>query len=351
MPDEPRVARWFDHAGRRGWQLVGVALAVWILQLAFQRLLLLWLAVFVALLTAALLTPASRWLEQRGLSRPLAATVVVVVGILLLGSVLAVFVWRFASQAPELVNEVGRIRSQLQTSLQNGPMAISTQQTADLVDQALGQLQANWQSLAGRALQLTMGLLSLLGALVLAIVLTFFIVRDRRPIAHWIVGQCVDPERHAEAFAAGQRAWTTLRDYIGGTIIVGLFDAIFIGIGLLVLGVPLAGPLMVLTFLGAFLPLIGATVAGLFAAGVAALSQGATAGLIVLGIVIVVQQVEGNVLQPVVMGSAVRLHPVVVMLVLTAGGLIAGIMGAIVAVPLTAVLANVINELRAQTSP
>ena len=341
-----RLGRWFDQAGRRAWQLIGVALAIWVVKIAFQRFLLLWLALFVALLTAALLTPVARRLEEGGVPRSLAAFMVVLGGLLLGAAGLALVVWRFISETPALVQELGQLRSTLQQWLQNVPFSLTWQQISTNIDQWLSQLQSQWQSYAGQALQMTMFTVQLIGAFLLAVVLAFFLIRDRREIAGWIVDRTVDEERHEEARSAGLQGWTTLRDYVRGTVLVGIVDAALIGLGLVVLGVPLAAPLIALTFLGAFVPVVGATLAGALAVGVAALAQGFTTALIVLAIVIVVQQLEGNVLQPVLMGSAVHLHPIVIMLVLTAGGLLAGLVGAIVAVPITAVLANVGHEIR-----
>ena len=343
---ELRSARWFDHAARRAWQLIGVALAIWVVKIAFERFLLLWIALFVGLMTAALLTPVAQWAEDRGLPRSLAAFLVVLGGMLIGAAVLALVVWRFVSETPALVQQLDQLRSQLQQWLQNGPFSLTAQQISSTVDQTLSQLQSQWQQYAGRLLMMTMATVRWIGAFLLAVVLAFFLIRDRQQIAGWIIDRTVDEERREEARAAGLQGWTTLRDYIRGTVLVGLVDAVLIGAALLILGVPLVAPLTALVFLGAFIPVVGATASGALAVGIAGLAQGFTTALIVLAAVIVVQQLEGNVLQPVLMGSAVNLHPIVIMLVLTAGGLLAGLVGAIVAVPITAVIANVGHEIR-----
>lgn len=150
--------------------------------------------------------------------------------------------------------------------------------------------------------------------------------------------------------ASGKRAWDTLTAYVRGVVVIAVIDTIGIATGLVLLGVPFAFPLAVLVFFGAFFPIVGAFVSGLAAVLVALVTLGPTMALVVLGIVIAVQQLEGNVLQPVVMGHAVPLHPVVVLLAVTAGGLLAGIAGLAFAVPIAACLSAVGNEWRERTS-
>jgi predicted PurR-regulated permease PerM len=188
--------------------------------------------------------------------------------------------------------------------------------------------------------------LGLLGALLTALVVAFFLNRDADSIATWLLDRLVPDEQRELVAAAGRRAGDTLRGYVQGVIIIGGLDAILIGIVLLVLDVPLAVPLAVLTFLGGFFPVVGATVAGGLAALVALVSGGWVQGLVVAGATVAIQQIDGNLLQPVIMGRAVNLHPLVILLVLTAGGLLAGIAGAFLAVPVTAAAAAIGNEVR-----
>lgn len=181
----------------------------------------------------------------------------------------------------------------------------------------------------------------------LTIVLLFFFLKDGPKITGWIRNHVSGPRRDLLE-TLGRRAWMTLGAYIRGTALIGVADAVLIGIGLLVIGVPLVAPLMVLTFFGAFFPLVGAVVAGLVAALVALVSGGPIDALLVVGIVVVVQQVEGDVLAPLVLGRAVKLHAVVVLLALTAGAVVAGVTGAFLAVPTAGVAAAIGNELRAR---
>ncbi len=146
----------------------------------------------------------------------------------------------------------------------------------------------------------------------------------------------------------GRRAWSTLSAYVRGTAIIALVDAVLIGLALALVGNPLWIPLGVLTFFGAFFPIVGAVVAGALAALVTLVTNGFTPALIITGVIVAIQQIEGDVLQPIVMGKAVRLHPVVILMALTAGGVLGGIPGAFVAVPVAAVASNVGNYVKLQ---
>jgi hypothetical protein len=171
--------------------------------------------------------------------------------------------------------------------------------------------------------------------MLLVLALTFFFVRDGSGMVRSAFS-LLPPRRRRLAFAASDRAWRTLSQWVRGTVLVALIDAVGIGVGLMVLGVPLALPLALLTFLGAFVPVIGALVAGVVAVLVAWATVGTRDALITLGIVLAVQQVEGNILQPMVMGRVLPLHPAVLLLAVTAGAVVGGVAGAFVAVPLLA---------------
>jgi putative heme transporter len=183
-------------------------------------------------------------------------------------------------------------------------------------------------------------------ALALAIVLLFFFVKDGDQIVAWMIARTPDTHR-ATVRATGRRAWVALSGFVRGTAVVALVDAIGIGIGLAILGIPLVLPIAVITFFAGFIPVVGAFVAGLIAVLVALASTGdLVTTLLTLGVVVLVQQFESNVLQPVIMRRAVSLHPVVILASLTAGGLLVGVIGAFLAVPVAAVLSAVGNELR-----
>ena len=169
----------------------------------------------------------------------------------------------------------------------------------------------------------------------------------RRPAHLGVVLKLVPAAARPGVAGAGPRAWRTLTAYVRGTVIVALIDAIFIGLGIYFLDVPMAVPLAVFIFLFAFIPLVGAVASGALAVVVALVTQGVFTALMALVVVLAVQQIEGHILQPFILGRAVRVHPLAVVLSVAAGGMVAGIGGAVVAVPLVAVTNTVVGYLRA----
>jgi putative heme transporter len=181
--------------------------------------------------------------------------------------------------------------------------------------------------------------------LILCLFLTFFFVKDSERFTRWIL-DFAGRERAPHLRELGRRSATAVSGYLRGQATVGAVDAVFIGIGLAIVGVPLVVPLAFLTFVAAFLPLVGAVVAGTLAALVALVTKGLTAALIVVGITLLVQQLEGHLLAPLLLGRAVALHPVVIILALAAGSILGGIIGAFLAVPIAAVVTAVGTYLR-----
>ena len=336
-----RVGRWLDHAGRRGWQLGGVAVGVYVLWALLGQLLLLIVTLFIAAVLAALLLPAARWLERRGVPRTLASVLVVLGGVLAVGGLLTLVGMRIGGQAPELGRQFEDVRRGLAETLRASPLDLPSSVVERPIEQ-LAELARSHGSAVARRL---FGALGALGALVTAVILTYMIVRDGDRMRDWTLERITDDDRRERVDRAAARAGRTLHDYAKAVVVIGGLDAVLIGIALVVLGVPLAVPLAVLTFFGGFFPVIGATLAGGLAALVALASGGVVQGLVVVAVVVVVQQVDGNLLQPVVMGRAVDLHPAVVLVALTAGGLLAGIVGALLAVPLVAVATAAAHEL------
>lgn len=183
------------------------------------------------------------------------------------------------------------------------------------------------------------------GSILLALVLLFFLLKDGRSMWRWVLRRMTGPNRELTA-AAGRAGWRTLGAYSRGTMVVAAIDAIGIGLALVLLRVPLALPLALITFLGGFVPIIGATVAGTIAVLVALAANGPTTALLVLAAVIAVQQIEGNLLEPLVMKRQVQLHPAVILVVVTAGTLVAGIAGAFVSVPIAAVAWRILDTVQ-----
>jgi predicted PurR-regulated permease PerM len=338
------VPAWLARSASVSWRLLVVAAAVAVVVTVLVYLRLVVLPVIVALFLTTLLAPPVRWLRGRGWP-PLAATWTVIVAALLLVAGLGVLL------APQIGGQFGTLRDQVgeglddvQRWLREGPLHFSDTQLSELLARARQEVQANSAGLTRGVLSgATLALEVVTGAL-LSLVITFFFVKDGERIGNWIARH--GGSRSDELRAAGRVAFNTLGAYLRGVAIVGLVDGVLIGIGLVVVGVPLAVPLAFLVFLGAFFPIVGAFVSGLVAALVALVSQGPVAALVIVAITVAVQQLEGHVLAPVVLGRSVKLHPVVILIALTAGGVVGGIPGAALAVPTVAVATSVSSYLR-----
>ena len=338
------VPRWLSGSAAVSWRLLVVAAAIAVVGFLLVYLRLVVLPVIVALFLSTLLAPPAGWLRARGWP-PLAATWAVI------GGAVLVIAGASAALAPQIGPEIGTLRDRVGTGLDDvqrwlrtGPLHFSDTQLSDLLDRARQEASSNSQALTrGLLTGATLAVEVVTGAL-LSLVLTFFFVKDGDRIGEWFARQA--GERSELVRAVGRRAFETLGAYLRGVATVGLIDGVFIGIGLAVVGVPLAVPLAFLVFLGAFFPIVGAFLTGLIAALVALVSNGLVAALIIVGITIAVQQLEGHVLAPLVLGRAVKLHPAVILLALAGGGVVGGIAGAALAVPAVAVIASVGSYLR-----
>jgi predicted PurR-regulated permease PerM len=234
--------------------------------------------------------------------------------------------------------------------LADPPFNLSEAEIRDRVDQGLARLRENSGPLTHGVQSGAVLLGEIITGLILTVLLTFFFLKDGQRMWRWITG-FVSPERRGSWDEVGERVYVALGGYVRGIALVGLVDAILIGIALLLIGVPLIVPLMVLTFLGAFLPLIGAFLAGLAAVLIALVSNGLVAALLVFGAIVLVQQVEGHLLYPLLMGRTVHLHPAVIILALGVGGIVAGIIGVFLAVPVAGVISVILSYVRREPPP
>lgn len=295
------------------------------------------LPVLAALFAATVLVPPARWLRRRGWPSSLATLAVMAGAAGLMAAVIAAIGRAVADELDDLGRSARQGLEEVVEWLAAGPLGLSEQQIERALDQGLERLRDNGDLLAGGLLSGAVALAEALVGLLLAAVLLFFFVRDGERIWAWVVDLC-PARRRADVRELGRRSWATLGAYVRGVSIVALVDAVLIGIALALIGVPLVVPLMVLTFFGAFIPLVGALVAGSAAALVALVSQGVVPALLVLVAITLIQQLEGDLIYPQVVGRALSLHPVAVLLAITAGAVVAGVVGALLAVPAAAVV-------------
>lgn len=341
--DGDGVPPWLVMAGGWSWRLVAVALAIYVVAIALARLAVVTLPVVIALILTSIAAPAADALRRRGLPDAAAAGVVVIGGLTALIGLGFAVAPSFADQVEDLTPTIrDGVNNLLEVLAGFGYDEVRLEELLDQArETASGSSSAILSGLAGGLATAISGLTGLL----LLLVLLFFFVKDGDEIVDWMIART--PQQYRDAMrAVGHRAWTALGGYVRGTALIALVDAAAIGIGLAIIGVPLVLPLALLVFLGAFLPVIGATIAGLLAVLVALAAGGLTSALLSLAVVVGVQQLEGNVLQPMIMRRAVALHPVVVLTALAVGASIAGIVGAFLSLPVAAVAAAVGNELR-----
>jgi predicted PurR-regulated permease PerM len=336
-----------ERAARFTWRGLIVALGVYVLVVALARLRILVLPVIVAFLIATVMLPVVDWLHRRGLPR------LVSVWLVLAGSI-GLFIGLFFALAPSVQEEFADLgptleqgREDIEQYIIDSPFDISQEDLDEYVSNFGDQLSGRGDQIASGVVAGAVVAFELVAGILLLVVLLFFFLKDGELFCRFGLRH-VRREHHDLVRALGRRAWAAAGGYVKGTAVVATVDAVIIGIGLLIIGVPLVLPLAILTFLGAFLPLVGATAAGIVAVLVALVDGGLRDALLVTGVIVVVQQVEGDVLQPLVLGRAVKLHPVVVLAVLTGGAVIGGLVGAFLAVPVTAVAVAVGSELRAR---
>lgn len=328
-------------------RLLLVSAAVVVVLVAMAQLWVVVLPILLGLLLATVFWPPVRMLRRRGSPAALAAGAVLLSGVLLLVATIALLAPQVTGQAQEIADQVVLGLEDLQGLVTGPPFNLGEDAIGGVVDNVINELQANAQNIAGGVLSGAVAAGSLLVTGLLAVVLCFFFLKDGPKFLPWI-GGLVGPRAEPHLSAVGQRAWATLSGFIRAQAAIGLVDAVAIGVGLAVLGVPLALPLAVLIFFGAFIPIIGAVVTGALAALIALVTNGPTSALVVIALVLIVQQIEGNVLQPILVGRTLDLHPALVILSVTAGGTLAGITGAFLAVPVVAVLAVSVRYARQQ---
>jgi len=317
------------------WRFLLIIAAVYALLYLLVELSVVVIPVVVALLLAALLQPAAAWLTKRGYPRSLSAAVVLVGGLAVVIGIIWLVVAQISASFSDLSTQVGESIDSVRNWLVNGPLSLSQTQLNDAFERVQETLTENQDVLTSGALTTAATVGELVAGLALALFTLFFFLQDGRGIWSWINRLFPSPARAAIDEAAS-RSWRTLISYVRATAAVALFDAVIIGIGLLVLQVPLAIPLAALVFLGAFIPIIGSFIAGLVAVLIALVSNGFVVALIVLGVIVLVMQFEGHVLQPLLLGRAVKVHPLAVVLAIAAGLLLGGIFGALIAVPIVA---------------
>lgn len=327
------------------WRLLVLVAAAYLLVQAVVALFVVVVPVVLAVVVAAVLSGAVRLLRRAKVPASLAALLVLLAAVAVLVGVFVYAGTRAGAQFDELRASVTAGIDDLQAFLARPPLNLQPGRLQELRDQAVTAVNDNRSGLASGVLTAGSAAVSFLAGFALFVVVLFFFLRDGARIWTWLVLN-LPRDRQESVDTAGRVAARTLSGYVSGTAVIAAVDAILIGLALFFIGVPLVVPLALLVFVGAFIPVVGAFLSGLLAAVVALVSGGPTDALLVIIAIVLVQQVEGNVLQPLVMSKALSLHPLVVLLAFAAGSVLAGFVGALFAVPFVAVISNVIKALR-----
>ena len=328
-----RVPAWLARWGAISWRLIAIGLVIFFGFRALRTISVVILAVVVALFLAAVLWKPSNWLRSRGLPPALASILTVAGAVAVIVGVFVVIVPQVADSFETLSEDLGELVDSGRQWLIDGPLGLTE---AD-IEQYTESITEWAQTIGGNSLLGgATAVLEFITGTFLAVIVTFFLLKDGRKLLDGLKTR-VSPDTAGKIETGFRVGRYSLAHYMGGIALVGLFDATLIAIALWIVGAPLILPLAVIVFFGAFIPLIGAFVSGLLAVAVATVNGGMTDGLIILAVIVAVQQFEGDVIMPLVFGQTLRLHPLVILLGVTAGGIAFGLFGAFLAVPLIAV--------------
>jgi predicted PurR-regulated permease PerM len=339
------VPYWLQVAGGWAWRLLFIGLALYVLYRVAGRLALVVIPCAAALLLTALLQPLTARLHRRGMPM-LAATWCTLLGaVIVLAGTITLVTIRVRAEYKGLVTQVRHTSRQIETWLAGPPLHLKTTSLQASSNKLLNYLGQHKSLVAGTVLTGGQIVFEVLGGIVLMLFVTFFLIKDGVRIWAWLTS-AFGPDGSQRANRAGRAAWHAVVAYVRGTVLVAAIHAVVIGSALTIMGAPLVAPLAVLVFLAAFIPLVGILFAGSVIILITLATKGWIAAVVLLGVFIVENQLESHLLQPLVVGRIIRLHPLAIILVLAVGGIVAGIPGAVVAVPVAAAITRAVPELR-----
>jgi putative heme transporter len=345
--DRPLVHPVVARGGAYAWRLIGIGIVGWALLQLLAALWVLVLTAAVALLLGRALDPVANVLRRRGLRPGLVAVTTLVGFLLVLAGIAALLV-------PAIVDEFSDLGPTLEESIDDledwlvddSPFDISRQDIREFRDTAGDRVRDALESQGGTVVSGTVVAFEVITGLVLALITTFFVLKDGDRFGRWLLTFMPD-ERRPLVRRLAAKSWQTLGGYLRGSATLGVIEGIIIGTTVWIVGGALAVPVAVITFFAAFLPFAGAVLAGAVAVLVTLVSAGVTPAVIVLVVAVLVQQLDNDFLAPIVFGRNLELHPLVVLGAIVAGTTLFGAFGAVLAVPVTAVVINVAAEWRA----
>jgi len=342
---ERRVSSVLRQAAAWSWCILLTGLVVYLAFRLAVALRLVVLPFIAAMLLTALLNPPTAWLRRHGVRPVLATWCSLLAAIIVIAGAIALFANRVSADYPTLFHEVQKTAGQIQRSLAGPPFHLNSHRLQQLSNSLVNYLSAHKSVIAGTVVTGGRYAIEVLTGVILTLFTTFFLLKDGARIWAWLISG-FRTEAHRRVTNAGDAGWRALVNYVRGTVAVAAIHALLLGLTLWLLGIPLLVPFIVLIFLAAFVPIIGILVVGTLAILVALATQGWVAAVILLAVLLAENQIEAHLLQPLVVGRIVRLHPLGIILVLAVGAIVAGIPGAIIAVPLAAVITYAWPALR-----
>ena len=340
-----RVPGWLQTGAAWSWRLLLLAAALYLIARVIGVLYIVVVPCTAALLLTALLQPLTARLRRAGLPGLAATWGTLLIAALVLGGIVLLVTNRVSADYPTLVDETRHTTMQVESWLSGPPFHLKSSNVQNALNNIPGYLSKHKAFVEGTVVTGGKIAAEFFGGLVLMLFVMFFLIKDGERIWAWLIG-ALRTDTADRVNRAGQAAWLALVYYMRGTVAVAAIHAVVIGVTLFIMGVPLVIPLAVLVFLAAFVPLVGLLVAGTLAILVTLAAKGWVAAVILLGVLIIEDQLEGHLLQPQVVGRVIRLHPLAIILSLAVGSVLAGIAGAVVAVPIVAVITRAVPELR-----
>jgi len=345
VPEQSRVPSWLATGSAWAWRLLLLAVVIYLIARLLGILYIVVVPCIAALLLTAVLQPLTSRLRRAGLPALAATWVTLLVAAVVLGGLVTLVANRVSADYPTLLAEAKHTTAQVQSWLAGPPFHLKNNNVQKFLNNIPSYLSKHKSLVEGTVVTGGKIASEFFGGLVLMIFVMFFLIKDGDRIWNWLLGAMrTGTARRMDR--AGHAAWLVLVYYMRGTVIIAAIHAIVVGVALWIMGVPLAVPLAVVVFVAAFVPLVGLLVAGTLAVVVTLATRGWVDAVVLLGILVIEDQLEAHLLQPQVVGKMIRLHPLAVILSLAAGGILAGIPGAVVAVPIVAVITRALPELR-----
>jgi predicted PurR-regulated permease PerM len=332
------------------WRLLLLGVVLWLLGQIFLRIELVAFSFVVALFFTAVLRPLERLLSRMPGPRSISAVLALIIGLVILAGIGYFVGWQISQHATQLGDQVSSLVDKTKSWLHHGPLHLKSSDLDKIADDITKAVKSHESQLISGAIQTVRTVIEVVGAILLILFVTFFLLRDGEQVWGWTL-RLFPRAAQPRLDVAGRAGWGTLGGYLRGQLIIALFHGVSVMIVLFVLRVPLAAALGVLIFLGSFIPVLGITIAGALAVGVTLLEHGLTSAIVVLILIVVLVQVESNLLQPIIMSRTVEVHPLAIVLAVTTGTIVAGIVGALLAVPFVAFLNTTVHALRDMPDP